>query len=134
MTDFSKKPPISENYRERKWVEQISRELSWCQMNELTPQPTGSKWVDQSDICRVVVDCGALPNTTSKAVAHGLTFSQITRIYGISSDGTYWLPLPYVSETTTWVRLIVDATDILLRTGANLTAFATTYVTLEFIK
>jgi hypothetical protein len=134
MTEFSKKPYTTDNYKNRKWAEQVSRELGWSQMNELTEKPTGSKWVDQSDICRVVVDCGALPNTTSKNVAHNITFSQIVRIYGITSDGTNYVPLPTPTTGTTQVVLYANATNIVLQTASNLTAYTSTFVTVEYIK
>lgn len=134
MSDFSKKPYATDSYRSRKWVEKVARELEWSQKNEATPQPTGSKWVDGSDICRVVVDCGALPNTTTKNTAHGLTFSQIVRLYGITTDGTNWVPLPTPTTGTTQVVLYATSTNIVLITASNLSAYTSTYVTVEYIK
>ncbi len=88
---------------------------------------------------RVVINFGALPNTGTKAVAHGITCTANTsfvRIYGTASDttGFNYIPLPYASPTlANNIELKVDATNVTVITGSNRTNFNLCYIVLEFI-
>lgn len=88
---------------------------------------------------RKVIDFGALPNTTTKSVAHGLdtTWGYIfTRIYAVASDttGLTRLPIPYASSTAAdIIELWADGTNINIKTGKDQTAFDTTYVVIEYL-
>lgn len=88
---------------------------------------------------RKVIDFGALPNTTTKTVAHGLDSAwayKFTRIYCVSSDSTskVYVPIPYASSTTAdIIELWVDSTNINIKTGKDRTAFDTTYVVIEYL-
>lgn len=91
-------------------------------------------------VFRKVIDFGALPNTATKSVAHGLTITsgfRFTRIYATASDpiGMNYIPIPYASPTdANNIELNVDATNVNIITGSNRTAFTTTYVVLEYVK
>jgi len=91
-------------------------------------------------VYRFVVNFGALPNNTTKSVAHGLTIGStwtFTRIYGCASDpSTKFLPIPYASASSTSnnIELNVDTTNINIITAANYSAYTTCYVVLEYIK
>lgn len=96
-------------------------------------------------IYRKVIDTGALPNTGTTNTAHGITFLPaagnttflFTRIYGCATDqaNRIALPLPYASPTdANNIEVQVDATDVIITTGSNRTAFAKSHVTLEYIK
>lgn len=93
---------------------------------------------------RMVVNFGALPNTTTKSVAHGIEevsekFS-VVRLYGASTAGTNpgtmsFIPLPYASPTLTdCIELYADATQVTVRTGADWSAYHTTYIVIEVLK
>lgn len=91
-------------------------------------------------VFRLVINFGALPNTATKSVAHGLTITAgytFTRIYGCASDttgGTY-IPLPYASPTdASNIEVSVDATNVNVITGSDRTNFAAAYIILEYIK
>lgn len=45
---------------------------------------TGTVWVDGKKIYRKVVDMGAMPNNTTKSVAHGLTAANISEIVSLT--------------------------------------------------
>lgn len=93
-------------------------------------------------VFRRVIDFGALPNASAKSVAHGIgptTAFTFTRIYGTASDttGLTYLPIPYASQAaaTSSIELSVDATNVIIDTGAvDRTAYDTCYVVLEYIK
>lgn len=90
-------------------------------------------------VLRKVINFGALPNTGSTSVAHGINITSgytFTRIYGAASDTTNeeYIPIPYASASaTTTVEISVDSTDVVITTASNRSSFTTTYVILEYI-
>lgn len=108
------------------------------------PDPTLSSTTSAAPVYRqafrTTVNFGALPNTGTKSVAHGIaimgTYS-FTRIYAAASDqiGMNYIPIPYASPTdTNNIELSVDATNVTITTGSDRSAFLITYVILEYIK
>lgn len=90
-------------------------------------------------VFRKVIDFGALPNTATKSVAHGITFGSTlsaTKIYGAATDpATLWIPLPYASPTlANNIELNLDATNVNVITGSNRTNFTRCFIILEYIK
>jgi len=90
-------------------------------------------------VFRKVIDFGALPNTTTKSVAHGIAFGSTfsaTKIYGASTNpGTSWIPLHYASPTAANnIELNLDATNVNVVTGSNRTAYTRTFIIVEYIK
>jgi len=96
-------------------------------------------------VYRKVIDCGALPNAGAKNIAHGITFLPAagnttfvaTRIYGAATDpaARILLPLPYASPTLNLnISVQVDATNVVITTGVNRTAFTTSHVVVEYLK
>jgi len=90
-------------------------------------------------VFRRVVNFGALPNTGTKSVAHGLTITagfSFTRIYGCATDpSTTFIPLPYASPVLADnIELWVDAANVNIKTGKDRTGFTTTYAIIEYIK
>lgn len=72
-------------------------------------------------VFRYVINFGALPNTATKSVAHGLAINTgwtFTRIYATASDttGLTYIPIPDAQST-----ISVDATNVNITTTANLT-------------
>ena len=92
--------------------------------------------VDGKTIYKKTISCGALPNATTKNVAHGVSFSYIISAGGAAraANGTT-LPLPYSHPVATSnVSVAVTATNIELFTGSDRTAFTLSYVTLTYTK
>lgn len=91
-------------------------------------------------VLRMVVNFGALPNTGTKSVPHGLMCTgqtTFTRIYGTASDisGKNYIPLPYASPTAANnIELKVDATNVTIITGSDRSNFTITYVVLEYLQ
>ena len=117
-----------------------------------TEQLTGGQFIKGTanppqfrNIFRKVIDFGALPNTTAKTVAHGITTTANTRIISRNawandpgaSDLTAAIPIPYVNVTTPTdgVQLDVDNTNVTITTTtANYTNYTSTFVILEYIQ
>jgi len=89
---------------------------------------------------RKLVDFGALPNAGVKTVAHGITFnseSSLTRLYAAATDpvNLLYIPLPYASPTLNRnIEISLDATNVIITTGINWSAFTRCYVVIEWLK
>ena len=94
------------------------------------------------EVFRKVFSCGALKDTDTTSVAHGITLNTdyiFTRIYGVATNpvgATYkYLPLPYSSPTLVDnIELFVDNTNVSITTGSDRTAYTKSYCVIEFIK
>jgi len=110
------------------------------------PDPTLSSLTPKAPTPRmvysIVVPFGALPNTATKTVAHGITFPtpntyQSVQIYASATDptGVINIPIPYASPVlANNIELFVDGTNVSITTGSDRTAFTKTDVYFEFIK
>lgn len=88
---------------------------------------------------RKVINFGALPNTTSKAVAHGITFNAnttVTRLYASATDpSTSYIPIPYASPTlANNIELSMDGTNVTITTGSDRTGYTICYVVIEYLQ
>lgn len=104
-----------------------------------TEQLTGDVWIDGKPIYRKTINTGAMPNNTSKNVAHGITgISAIVRIYGYAYGASVgWTPLPYMesgSNVGYSARLVVSSTNISFRTYSDSSGLTSSYTTLEYTK
>lgn len=120
---------LSENAQDNV-VAQLNEERSYS-TEEIN---TGKKWIDGKPIYRKVVDCGALPNSTTKNVAHGINnLKKVIKSEGYSDDnaGTH-IPVPYVSGNP--LAISVDTTNIIIQASGNYTNFVNTQITLEYTK
>lgn len=109
------------------------------------PNPSPSSGLREGirrNVLRKVVNFGALPNATTKSVAHNITTTNtfsFTRIYGCATDPgastiTTAIPIPFASPTLNQnISLTVDATNVNITTGIDRTAFTVCYVVLEWI-
>jgi hypothetical protein len=94
----------------------------------------------QRQVWRKVINFGALPNTGTTSVAHGLTLTAsttFTRIYGTASNiaGNLYLPLPFAGTAlANNIELYVSATNVTIVTGSDRSAYTVTYVVLEYLK
>lgn len=89
-------------------------------------------------VIRKVVEFGALPNTATKSVAHGIAFDinyTMTRLYAVATDpvSTFsYIPIPYASATNQ-VEMNVDGTNINITTVSDMSAYTICNVVLEYI-
>lgn len=103
---------------------------------------TGKKWIDPANEHRAfpiygkVIDCGALPNNTTKTVALGndaagnaevVDIAKYGRIVSMwANDGTHLL----LSHRDLTIDLIAASVELV--TGTNLSAYTQSYVEIEF--
>ena len=120
---------LAENQQENV-LNTINENLSYS----TTEHKTGKKWLDGKDIYSKTIDCGVLPNSTTKNVAHGINnLKKVIKSEGYSDNnaGTH-IPVPYVSGNP--LAISVDTTNIIIQTSGNYTNFVNTQITLEYTK
>lgn len=91
---------------------------------------TGKKWVDGSIIYKKLISFGALPNTTTKSVAHSesLSLVKMCRISAfVARNGTQYLTIPALTITS----VTITATNIVVISTNDLSAY-TGWVEIEF--
>jgi len=103
----------------------------------------GVKVPDFRQTYRKVINFGALPDTATKDVPHGIHCDAntiFTRIYGVTNDPVnhVYLPLPYASSTAAnnielFLHDIAAVSNVSITTGVDRTAFTTTYVIVEWL-
>jgi hypothetical protein len=97
---------------------------------------TGFTWIDGKPIYKKTVSFGALPNNTTKNVAHSISgATAFVALAGVSTNGTLWLDLSHGAPVlTNNLELYVSTTNITVASGSNFSSFSTTYITLFYIK
>jgi len=94
------------------------------------------------DVFRLVIDTGALANAGTTTTAHGITTTEnysLVRLYGAATDPgaltwTSVIPLPFASPTlANNISLEADATNIIITTGSDRTAYTRSFVVIEYI-
>lgn len=92
-------------------------------------------------IFRKVIIFGALPNTATKAIVHGITVDEnftLIQMYAGASDPTGVfpsVPIPYASPTAADnIELRLDDTNVYITTGSDRTAFTRCNVVIEYIQ
>lgn len=100
-------------------------------------QDTGFTWIDGKKIYKKTIDFGALPNATTKSVAHGITnLAGVIKIEGVCSAGNSWttVPLMFNSASATFnTDFYVDETNLNASSGQNVSN-RTAYITLYYTK
>ena len=93
-------------------------------------------WFGQT-LYEKTIDCGALPNATTKNIEHRISdLDFIVSANGTSFNGSQHFVIPFVNDGIigSQVLLFVTATDIVLRTSVDRSAFTKTFVTLQYTK
>lgn len=94
---------------------------------------TGYTWVDGKHIYKKTVNFGALPNNTTKAVAHNISnLDQVIRIDGIVNAGSSWQPLGYYDGGAIRVAYAGN-TNVNIYTTSNQSG-SSAYITLYYTK
>lgn len=96
-------------------------------------QNTGLKWIDGKDIYSKTVDCGTLPDNTSKLVAAGLSNVTVIKIEGVAIGGSS-IPLPHISTNSVYIEISYEASnEVFIRTNGFFSTMHG-YVTLYYTK
>jgi len=102
------------------------------------PDPALNSTTPQTPIFRnafrLVINFGALPNTATKSVAHGISVTANTTWTKIMATATDPVALIGFPIPTTGTTITVDAANVNITTGANMTAYTKCIVILEYLK
>lgn len=83
-----------------------------------TEQDTGGTWIDSKPVYRKAVNFGALPNATTKTVAHGIsTIDNVVKMHMIITNGSSYR---YIDDS----YLYVDGTNIGITTISDFSTYA----------
>jgi hypothetical protein len=97
---------------------------------------TGKKWVDANGVARIIyrktLAIGALPNNTTKNVAHGESIN-LTAVGGYADVIAAWASNGTILKTqnSTGVTVDINGTNVVVGTTADLSAYSG-FVTIEF--
>lgn len=97
----------------------------------------GGKWIDGSDWYYKTINCGALPNATTKSVAHGISnLKDVIKCEGMFTNGRGWFAInnPNPTGLTAQVQCSINSTNVNIVTATNLTDFNKSWVTLYYTK
>lgn len=117
-----------------------SNESLWYPLQPIwtTTEHWTGRYKDGSRIWSKSVDFGALPNATTKSVAHGVTgmimsYLKAPTFEGSASNGTVAWPMPIVTTAFIILDVSIDATNIVIASGTNLSSFSA-FIRLEYCK
>lgn len=95
------------------------------------------KWIDGSDIYEKVVDFGALPDTTTKNVTHGISnLDRIISFNGTAKSGGTIIPIPYAplaAIAENGIALLFSDVNVGITTGKDRSSY-TAYIVLRYTK
>ena len=98
-------------------------------------------WVDGKPLYQKTIDCGVMPNSTTKTVAHNISnIASIVSLTGVAQNGdnvSGFIPLPLTmvgSSTTYQIYMKATYTDIVFKSDSNMSEFSKSYVTLQYTK
>lgn len=87
------------------------------------------------NVYRMTVDFGALPNTTSKSVAHNIagwnSSYRLTRAWGAATDPANLESLPIPNDG---ILLEINSSSVTVTTSSDLSAFTEATVVVEYTK
>ena len=110
--------------------------------NYSTTEQLIGTWIDGTNLYRKVIDCGAGPNNTNKAVSTGIPYTGTTfiNLYGMAVGSSYSFPInnvrPKESVTTCIGAYITDnsgTADLTIIAGADRSGMHV-YIVLEYAK
>lgn len=95
-------------------------------------------WIDGKYIYQKTINCGAMPNTTRKTVAHGISnLNRVVQLIGIIDSDTLGIAcnIDFSSSerATDNAELYIQNTDIVLKTASDLSEY-NAYVTIQYTK
>ena len=103
--------------------------------NYSTTEKVIGTWIDGKPIYQKTIDCGSLPNTTIKTIAHNISnIDSFVKIEGIAQNGSNGAPIPFTAIVQTdQLAVYVNATNISIVSGKDRSSY-NAYITLQYTK
>lgn len=108
----------------------INNKLSYS-----TTEKVVGEWIDGKPLYKKVVDFGALPNNTTKSVAHNISnLKRAVKLEGFagSSQNSGGITLPHATSSP--VALYIDNTNVNVLTTNDKSAYTETYIYIYYTK
>lgn len=107
------------------------QEISVYSTNELEI----GKWIDGKPLYRKVVSFGALPNNTTKSLAHNISnLKRVVKLEGFagSNQNLGGITLPHATSTP--IALFADNINVNVKTNNDATAYTEAYIYIYYTK
>ena len=107
------------------------QEISVYSTNELEI----GKWIDGKPLYRKAISFGALPNNTTKSMAHNISnLKRVVKLEGFagSSQNLGGITLPHATGTP--IALYADNTNVNVKTNNDATAYTEAYIYVYYTK
>lgn len=100
-----------------------------------TEEQIVGEWINGKPLYQKTVSVGAMPNNTTKTVAHNISnISRVVNYYGCAIGNNVSIVLPYADTTNYTIALFVGVSDITLITKTDRSDYTDGYVTLQYTK
>ena len=104
-----------------------------------TEQQTAVKWIDGKDIYQKTINFGAIPNNTTKTVAHSITtIEELIFIEGYAENAeggdNRWIKLSFINTSSQFMRVSCGLTNLVVKSVGDLSIFEECYMTLFYTK
>lgn len=104
-----------------------------------TTEQVVGEWIDGSTLYEKTVSFGALPDTNTKTVAHGISGFDvifIEKAFAMDTSGGYYIELPYsvASVGGGGGQIYLTSTDIEVTTPDDYSDYTQCYVTIRYTK
>lgn len=106
------------------------------EVNYSTTEHESGTWIDGSVLYEKTISCGALPNTSTKTISHGITgLKEVLYGEGMAIKTGAFKPIPYMWNSINSV-IAFEFTDqyIYINTTADYSSYTESYVTLRYTK
>ena len=99
---------------------------------------TGYTWIDGKKIYKKTIDFGALPNSSDKSVAHGISGLNVVILmtgYTRQPSNGRTRPLPPMTKTPAdLLDIYTEGANVTIRTNNDWSPYTETYITLYYTK
>ena len=106
------------------------------EVNYSTTEHVIGTWIDGSTLYGKTIDCGALPNTSTKTISHNITgVKQVLHYEAMAMKTNAFKPMPYIWNNVNSI-IGVEFSDqyIYINTTADYSSYTESYVTLHYTK
>lgn len=106
-------------------------------VNYSTTEQVIGTWIDGKPLYQKTINCGALPNNTTKNTAHSISdieYAVIIQGSARNPNNGIQIPLPYVYGNTRCLQTYIDSTNIKLISSENMSGYTESYVTIQYTK
>ena len=92
-------------------------------------------WIDGRKLYQKTVATGALPNNTTKSIAHGVSnIEKVVNAFGYFKKSTLETSMFFNHPYTSFINVTVDFTNIIIKSNTNVTTYDESYVTIQYVK